>query len=188
MTTRYFYDTEFIENGTTIDLISIGIVADDGREYYAVSEEVNDDGLKNRIRRHDWLMKHVVPHLPLNHLGIWTFTPPSNEPPMFSLNLDATEVKNRRQIRNEVREFLLGGQSSPELWAYYSAYDHVALCQLFGTMIQLPKGMPMFTHELMQLWEDAGRPEKPQQTGNQHNALEDARWNRDLHKACSDSP
>ncbi len=32
--TRYFYDCEFLENGNTIELISIGIVADDGREYY----------------------------------------------------------------------------------------------------------------------------------------------------------
>ncbi len=29
---RYFLDTEFYEDGKTIDLISIGIVAEDGRE------------------------------------------------------------------------------------------------------------------------------------------------------------
>ena len=34
---KYFYDTEFIEDGSTIELISIGVVAEDGREYYAVS-------------------------------------------------------------------------------------------------------------------------------------------------------
>jgi hypothetical protein len=47
---KYFLDTEFLE-GTqrtlfgktkpTIDLISIGIVAEDGREYYAISKEFN---------------------------------------------------------------------------------------------------------------------------------------------------
>lgn len=47
---KYFLDTEFLE-GTqktwfdfskpTIDLISIGIVAEDGREYYAISNEFN---------------------------------------------------------------------------------------------------------------------------------------------------
>jgi hypothetical protein len=37
--TRYFYDTEFNDDGSTIDLVSIGIVSDDGREYYAVSSE-----------------------------------------------------------------------------------------------------------------------------------------------------
>ena len=50
---KYFIDTEFLE-GTqrkgfmgmgktkpTIDLISIGIVCEDGREYYAISKDFN---------------------------------------------------------------------------------------------------------------------------------------------------
>lgn len=40
---RYFYDTEFIEDGHTIELISIGVVAEDGREYYAVSTEFDPE-------------------------------------------------------------------------------------------------------------------------------------------------
>ena len=36
---RYFYDTEFIEDGTTIQLVSIGIVSKRGEEYYAVSTD-----------------------------------------------------------------------------------------------------------------------------------------------------
>ena len=36
---RYFYDCEFVEDGRTIDLVSIGMVCDDGREYYAISSE-----------------------------------------------------------------------------------------------------------------------------------------------------
>ena len=54
---RYFYDTEFLEDGRTIDLISIGIVAEDGRELYLV----NANAPWSRIRRHDWLMDNVVP-------------------------------------------------------------------------------------------------------------------------------
>ena len=34
---RYYLDTEFIEDGKTIDLISIGLVSEDGREYYAIN-------------------------------------------------------------------------------------------------------------------------------------------------------
>ena len=36
---RYFYDTEFIEDGQTIELVSIGIVGENGSEYYAVSTD-----------------------------------------------------------------------------------------------------------------------------------------------------
>jgi hypothetical protein len=38
---KYWMDTEFIERPYTIDLISIGLVAEDGREFYAESSEVD---------------------------------------------------------------------------------------------------------------------------------------------------
>lgn len=38
---KYWIDTEFIEHPFTIDLISVGVVAEDGREFYAESSEVN---------------------------------------------------------------------------------------------------------------------------------------------------
>ena len=42
MTYRYFYDCEFIEDGRTVDLVSIGVVDEHGREFYAVSTEFDD--------------------------------------------------------------------------------------------------------------------------------------------------
>ena len=38
---KYWIDTEFIERPYTIDLISVGLVAEDGREFYAESNEVD---------------------------------------------------------------------------------------------------------------------------------------------------
>ena len=35
MTNHWFFDTEFSEDGTRIVLISIGLVSESGREYYA---------------------------------------------------------------------------------------------------------------------------------------------------------
>ncbi len=55
---RFFYDTEFIEDGTTIDLVSIGIVGEDGREFYAVSTEFDPD------RAGKWVRANVLPKLP----------------------------------------------------------------------------------------------------------------------------
>lgn len=40
--TIYCYDTEFLEDGSTIELISIGIVCEDGREYYAVNSDMDE--------------------------------------------------------------------------------------------------------------------------------------------------
>ncbi len=38
---KYWIDTEFIQRPNTIDLISIGVVAEDGQEFYAESSEVD---------------------------------------------------------------------------------------------------------------------------------------------------
>src|ERR1043165_2868642 len=51
MTYRYFYDCEFIEDGVTIDLVSIGVVDESGRGFYAVSTEFDPDKAIPRVRR-----------------------------------------------------------------------------------------------------------------------------------------
>ena len=55
---RFFYDCEFIEDGTTIDLVSIGVVGEDGREFYAVSTEFDPS------RAGAWVRANVLPKLP----------------------------------------------------------------------------------------------------------------------------
>lgn len=147
---RYFYDTEFHEDGHTIDLISIGIVREDGEEYYAV----NDDADWNRIGRHSWLMENVVAQLPDEADAAW---------------------KAKDQIAQDVAAFLLQ-DGPPELWAWFASYDHVVLAQLFGTMMNLPDGVPMYTHDLRSFidWFPPRRP-LPDQGAGVHDALQDAR-------------
>lgn len=177
--TKIYYDCEFLEDGSTIELISIGMVAEDGREYYAV----NSDAPWDRIREHDWLVRNVVPSLPLRSrpgLDKYLAHPPSLHPkPPFDVQIDTRDVRVKPHwvIANEVRDFIL---STPdvELWAWYGAYDHVALCQLFGRMIDLPKGVPMFTCDLKQECARLGDPRVPEQASGAHNALADARHNK----------
>jgi hypothetical protein len=147
---KYFYDTEFIEDGKTIDLISIGIVSEDGRTYYAISNEFD------AMKANDWVKENVL----------------------AKLELDVELYKSRLQIRDEVAEFIRNDTTvKPELWAYYAAYDHVALCQLFGTMMNLPKHFPMYTQDLKQVCDSLGNPSLPTQGKEEHNALHDAMWN-----------
>jgi hypothetical protein len=146
---RYFYDTEFIEDGRTIDLISIGVAAEDDREYYAVSTAFDAE------RAGTWVRTHVLPKLPPPASQLW---------------------RPRARIRSELQTFLRFDNAEPiELWAWVGGYDHVALCQLWGPMTQLPSAMPRFTRELRQLWEDRGRPQLPPRPADAHNALVDAR-------------
>ena len=63
---RYFYDCEFIEDGRTIDLVSIGIVDETGtREYYAVSTDFDPD------RAGPWVRRNVLDKLPPPSSSSW---------------------------------------------------------------------------------------------------------------------
>ena len=146
---RYFYDTEFIDDGYNIELISIGVVAEDGREYYAVSTDFNPE------RAGSWVRANVLPKLPSPASQVW---------------------RSRARIRSDLETFFdIDGQEPIELWAWVGAYDHVVLCQLWGPMTELPPAMPRFTRELRQLWEDRGRPRLPRRPPDVHDALVDAR-------------
>jgi hypothetical protein len=188
---RFWYDTEFIEDGRTIELISIGIVADDGgREYYAV----NADAPWDRIKSNDWLVRNVLPSLPMTgttSLQRYRESHPNVHPrpsiSMVSVDRSDSNVKPHWVIANEVRDFLTADEADRdqnELWAYYGGYDHVVLCQLWGSMRMLPGTVPMWTNDLMQLWQAAGEPKMPPQPPSLHNALADARWNRQLWEIC----
>jgi hypothetical protein len=172
-TTDYDYDLEFLEDGCTIELISIGIVAADGREYYAVSSDTTRGSLERRIRKNQWLMDNVVPSLPKPY-GDWN----NHMPKSWLFDYHSPLVKSRKQIAAEVEAFLLAA-GRPVLWADYGAYDHVALCQLWGAMIDHPDGLPMFTCDIQQEALRLGVPwdELPKQQTGLHNALDDARHN-----------
>ncbi|QFG13491.1 Rnase H [Gordonia phage Powerball] len=176
---KFWYDTEFLEDGKTIELISIGIVAENEATYYAVNSEMPDD---KAMGNDEWMCKNVVAHLPLA-TGLHRHTS-GTCPHYWSLDMKSPLVKPKWVIANEVREFLTGtgnDDGTPvELWADYAAYDHVVLAQLWGKMIHLPAGIPMWTHDLRQLWEQAGRPEFPTFAFDggpmpEHHALADAR-------------
>jgi hypothetical protein len=147
---RYFYDCEFIEDGHTIELVSIGVVAEDGREFYAVSTEFDPS------RAIEWVRRHVLDKLPGPADKAW---------------------RSRAQIRVDLLAFLTEPDEPIEMWAWMAGYDHVTLAQLWGDMRALPRAIPRFTHELRQLWEDAGSPPLPPAPADQHDALADARHN-----------
>lgn len=184
MKRRVYIDAEFLEDGRTIDLISLALIKDTGEEYYAVNAEMP----LRRIQQHEWLMENVFPHLP-TRLSFKT----SDWPYTRALDRQDPSVKAYALIRDEVLAFL----SEPkgiELWGWYSAYDHVLLAQLWGPMINLPNGIPMWTNDLRQEVERLKRlgimsPDKslPKLLGGvEHNALHDAREIRYRHKWLKD--
>lgn len=254
---KYFIDTEFIEDFHKplfgkrrhyIDLISIGIVAEDGREYYAISNEFDIDAAWNKYsietdfgkpqglgdKKVYWLRDNVLKHIHLNKQILYE---------LYSLSWvkDCVRVmgKSNAQISEEIIKFvnpgiknwrkgilnyiqshdtIADGSSShgcaqPEFYGYYADYDWVLFCSLFGRMIDLPKGFPMYCRDLKQILDQKQEsrnrlsemvndtPELSHQVkhtlitplnlkyhpdypkdANEHNALSDARWNKQLYE------
>lgn len=156
---KYFLDTEFIEDGKTIDLISIGIVTEDGREFYCESSEFDES------KACDWVRENVITKL-------WP----------------ANGRQSRADIRNEILDFI--GSDTPEFWGYYASYDWVVFCQLFGTMMDLPKGFPMYINDIMQIIDDNPKRKtilemaEAQQklADDRHIAIGDARRTMEIYK------
>jgi len=275
---KYFIDTEFLE-GTqktlfsktkpTIDLISIGIVCEDGREYYAISKDFN---LKEAWNRYDlkksdyhpngiepspmikvyWVKENVLKPIwkELRAKEVEEYNIAQNRNvvldfPTYSFTYKSFKRllnkygKTNKQIAKEIIQFVVYedkgrwlrnsvegnyiievtsefNKNGIQFYGYYSDYDWVVFCWLFGRMIDLPKGFPMYCIDKKQQLDEKAmttycndgslnsetslekrlqylkgeskskliephRPVYPKQT-NEHNALEDAKWNYELYK------
>ena len=169
-TKNYFIDTEFHEHKKpvkflgitiaqvwTIDLISIGIVCEDGRTYYAMNRDLN---LKH-AKKNKWLKENVLDKLPAKQ----ELYPPYGSPRLLQESMRWLPME---QIRQEVIDFCGGKPDSDEggsfysyyangtpiFYGYYADYDWVVFCWIFGTMMQLPNGFPMFAKDLKQMLDD----------------------------------
>jgi 3' exoribonuclease, RNase T-like len=145
---KFFIDTEFSERGPKlpVELISIGIVREDGAFMYLVHGGFNAENCSA------WVKENVLPRL------------------------GDGRVSSLEYIAHQLKAFI--GSGKPEFWGYYSAYDWVVFCQIFGTMMDLPKGWPMYCRDIKQLCDSLGNPRLPEQGKGEHNALADARWNK----------
>ncbi len=180
---KYFIDTEFIDDGKIIDLISIGIVAEDGQEYYAQSVEFNHRNASL------WVKENVLTHLlscPSSHAaslgtsGLYRTDRAEHQRHGQCVDQQRGFVHNcpwrtREQLKRDVQMFF-NPSDSFELWGWCAGYDFVAFCQLFGTMMDLPKGWPHYIKDLQYILDERGISDGqlPQQEDGLHNALADA--------------
>lgn len=151
MKRRYYLDTEFIEYPCSIELISIGIVCEDGRTLYLISSQF-DESLAS-----EWVKKNVI----------------------SKLDYAAAPYLAMTDIKRRIIEFI--GYDEPEFWGYCADYDWVVFCWIFGRMSALPEGFPMYCRDLKQLSDDLGNPELPKKGDGDRDALEYAKWNKEVH-------
>lgn len=192
---KYFLDTEFIEGFHKpllgkrrhfIDLISIAVVCEDGREYYAVSNEFNPKDADL------WVKTNVISKLPLRRQG-------QDDSPRQKQ--EGLLWKSNEQIKKDLLSFFgcdldedfslrWVAPDGIEVYGYYADYDWVLFCSLFGRMIDLPGNFPMYCKDLKQIMDEIGLDSNwkkincPEPT-IEHSALEDAKWNYRLFKTIN---
>lgn len=214
------------ETKPTIDLISIGIITEDERhEYYAISKDFNIEEAWYRYDQKSgepkiyWIRDNILLpiHNELSEIEGGLYFTISN----FRC-LIKKYGKTIKEIRADILDFVYFAfnpiqkienpykvaleNCQMEWLAYYGSYDWVVFCWIFGKMIDLPKGFPMYQTDLKQMFEAAmdetflwhtnqghdltreflvksakDHPNYPRNS-NEHNALDDAKWNRNLYK------
>jgi 3' exoribonuclease, RNase T-like len=132
--------------------------------YYAINYDCDFS------KASDWVQENVLIYLPFKPIKLQAGYNASG-------NFVDTGMWRRRQfIAKDILRFVGEDTTKIEFWAYYASYDWVALCQLFGTMMNLPSNFPMYCKDLKQECDRLGNPELPKQDAGLHHALNDAIW------------
>ena len=137
-----------VDRGPRRDLT--GAVAEDGREFYAISTEFDPDSAK------PWVKENVLPHLEPRGDPVW---------------------KPRAAIAKEFLAFV--GDEPAEFWSLIATYDWYLVTRLlFGGLDDLPSNWPMECWDLHQWAWRLGNPEFPSFEGLPHHALRDAHYHK----------
>lgn len=131
---KLFLDTEFTELSQQAQLLSLALVSEDERWFYAEFTDVDTNGLS------EWHQEHVVPHLSLSEQQISQF-------PSGGTYLKATKP----QIVSSLKEWLQQW-THIEIWADVPAFDWVLFCELFGGALHIPKQIHYVVRDLATLF------------------------------------
>jgi hypothetical protein len=181
----------------SIEMISIGLVKSSGETYYAINKNFK------LSRCNEWVRKNVISKLPSKYL-IEEIEQDDPDTGFGHGKLVLNPLyKTTEEIKADIIKF---AGIHPVFKAYYADYDWVVFCTMFGTMMDLPEGFPMYCRDLkksldervsfMETWYDkTGVPDifqskldrikkhqdyPKQHEDDEHTALSDAQWNKRL--------
>lgn len=171
---RIFFDSEFTQLRQDSTLISIGLVADNGKEFYA---ELNDF---NPILVNAWIYDNVIEKLKFR-----------DKDELFTKLGSVTFMKgNTRQVREELQAWLQQFDRV-ELWSDVHHYDVVLLFNLLGTTaFDIPQNIYYIPFDIASVFKAYGLDpdiereafiDKPIE-GEKHNSLYDSK----VIQACYD--
>lgn len=171
MVTKIFLDSEFTSLRQDTTLISIGLISENGKSFYAEFNDYNQD----LIDSDPWLIENVINNLLYNT-------------EYFKSVADKVIYGNTIQVRIALKEWLRQFDQI-EIWSDCLAYDWVLFNDLFGRYYgSLPKNVSYIPFDICTLMKikgidpDINREEFINNSviGKKHNSLYDAR----VIKAC----
>lgn len=148
---KIFFDTEFTGLKQDAELLSIGIIAEDGRTFYAEKANAKD------LNVDDWIKDNVIAH----------FT-------------GQGEFEKVEDLQERI-EYFLKPYKSVEVWSDCLAYDWVLFNNIWGHAFNIPKKIYYIPFDICTLMKirgvdpDISREEFSGIKGSKHNALHDAR-------------
>lgn len=166
---KIFMDTEFTGLQQNTTLISLGLISEDGKEFYAEFTDYNETQID------DWLQKNVIDNLCIpNDIELQTID---------TFKGDSNYIK-------EKLESWLSQFESVEVWSDCLTYDWMLFNNIFGHAFNIPKNVLYIPFDICTMMKlkgidpDISREEFIENSveGKKHNALYDAKVIKGCHE------
>lgn len=164
-----FFDTEFTELGPKAQLISIGMVADNGQKFYAEFRDYDKENLN------DWIKENVLSNLIVDYKLNFRVSVFKNDENAKHLSIKYEEYPWLKDIVEKLSDntkFIYGlseevkyslnewlykisneGQERIQLVSDVCHYDMTLLCNLFGGSFNLPSNVNPVCYDICQdIW------------------------------------
>ena len=132
---KIFFDTEFTGLHKNTSLISIGLIDENGRTFYAEFTDYNES------QCNDWIKENVIKHL--------EFDNDKDETTELKVCDKWGICGNKEFIKNQLEDWL-SEYDNVEFVSDVCHYDMVLLIDLFGTAFDLPKNINPACHDINQ--------------------------------------
>lgn len=130
---KVFFDTEFTGLHKDTTLISIGLISESGKTFYAEFTDYNGSQVD------EWIQEHVINNLKFNHQGKFFTVRDGN----MEVHHDKYHI--RKQLAEWFEQF-----DTVELVSDVCHYDMVLLIDIFGHAFKLPDNVNPTCHDINQ--------------------------------------
>ena len=139
--TKVFFDTEFTGLHQNTTLISIGLISDCGKTFYAELTDYDETQIN------DWLKENVINNLILSDLehGL-----------LGKCNLHKVEFKGSKIFLRELLKSWFAQFKQVEIWSDCLSYDWVLFNQIFGHAFNIPKNVYYIPFDICTLFQVKG--------------------------------